>query len=90
MVHFLIKYRNLYFCFNEKINFSISIVHHQYSMYACKRTGQKYFFIEPGDVEQLSDPQSYIIDKGGYIYFAKYKDKIVGTSSLMKRTFSNF
>ena len=45
---------------------------------------EKYFFIEPGDVEQLSDPQSYIIDKGGYIYFAKYKDKIVGTSSLMK------
>ena len=45
---------------------------------------EKYFFVEPGDVEQLSDPQLYIIDKGGYIFFAKYKDKIVGTSSLMK------
>ena len=45
---------------------------------------EKYFFIEPGDVEQLTDPQHYIIDKGGHIYFAKYRDQIVGTSSLMK------
>ena len=45
---------------------------------------QKYFLVEPGDVEQLSDPQRYIIDKGGYIYFAKYKNEIEGTSSLMK------
>ena len=45
---------------------------------------EKYFFVEPGDVEQLSDPQLHIIDKGGYIYFAKYNEEIVGTSSLMK------
>lgn len=45
---------------------------------------EKFFYVEPGDEEQLSDPQRYIIDKGGYIYFAKYKDEIVGTSSLMK------
>ena len=45
---------------------------------------EKYFVVEPGDVQQLSDPQQYIIDKGGYIYFAKCKDEIVGTSSLMK------
>ncbi len=51
---------------------------------------EKYFFIEPGDVEQLSDPQSYIIDKGGHIYFAKYKDEIVGTSSLMKKGISEY
>ena len=44
----------------------------------------KYFVVEPGDVEQLSDPQRHIIDKGGHIYFAKYKNEIVGTSSLMK------
>ena len=46
---------------------------------------EKYFFIEPGDVEQLSDPQTHIIDNGGYIYFAKYKDELVGTSSLMQK-----
>ena len=45
---------------------------------------EKYFYVEPGDVEQLSNPQHYIIDKGGHIYFAKYNDEIVGTSSLMK------
>ena len=45
---------------------------------------QKYFVVEPVDVEQLSDPKSHIIDKGGYIYFAQYNDEIVGTSSLLK------
>lgn len=45
---------------------------------------EKYFFVEQGDVEQLSDPQLHIIDKGGHIYFAKYNDKIVGTSTLIK------
>lgn len=45
---------------------------------------QKYFYVEQGDIEQLTDPQRFIIDKGGYIYFAKHKEEIVGTSSLMK------
>lgn len=45
---------------------------------------EKYFFVEQGDVKQLSDPQLHIIDKGGHIYFAKYNDKIVGTSTLIK------
>lgn len=45
---------------------------------------EKYFYVEAGDLAQLTDPQSYILDKGGHIYFAKYKDEIVGTSSLMK------
>lgn len=45
---------------------------------------QKYFYVEQGDIEQLTDPQRFIIDKGGYIYFAKYKGEVVGTSSLMK------
>ncbi len=45
---------------------------------------EKYFFVEPGDVEQLSDPQLHIINKGGHIYFAKFNGEIVGTISLMK------
>lgn len=45
---------------------------------------EKYFYVEPGDVEQLSNPQLHIIDKGGHVYFAKYNDEIVGTSSLIK------
>ena len=45
---------------------------------------QRYFVVEPVDIEQLSDPKSHIIDKGGHIYFAQYNDEIVGTSSLLK------
>ncbi|MCW3078030.1 MAG: GCN5-related N-acetyltransferase [Bacteroidetes bacterium] len=45
---------------------------------------QKYFRVEPIDVLQLSNPKEEIIDKGGFIYYAKYKDQIVGTASLLK------
>ena len=45
---------------------------------------EKYFAVEPVDVEQLSDPQLHIIDKSGHIYFAQYEGVIVGTSSLLK------
>ncbi|MEJ7610672.1 MAG: GNAT family N-acetyltransferase [Ferruginibacter sp.] len=45
---------------------------------------EKYFFVEPNDVIQLSDPQGEIIDKGGSIFYAMYKGEPVGTASLMK------
>ena len=45
---------------------------------------QQYFYVEPSDEEQLSDPQYHIIDKGGHIFFATFEDQIVGTSSLIK------
>ena len=45
---------------------------------------EKYFYVEPADAKQLSDPQTHIIDKGGHIYFAKYNNEIIGTASLMK------
>ena len=38
---------------------------------------EKHFFVEPSDVDQLSDPQSHIIDKGGHVYFAQYNNEIV-------------
>ena len=40
---------------------------------------KKYFKVEPKDEIVLSDPQGQIIDKGGMIFYAKYKDEIVGT-----------
>jgi N-acetylglutamate synthase-like GNAT family acetyltransferase len=46
---------------------------------------QKYFSLEASDVESLADPQKYIIDKGGYIFYAKLNNEIVGTVSLMKK-----
>jgi ribosomal protein S18 acetylase RimI-like enzyme len=44
----------------------------------------KYFKVEPRDELVLSNPIGEIIDKGGKIYFAKYKHEIVGTVSLLK------
>ncbi len=51
---------------------------------------QKYFEVEPNDEIQLADPQQYILDKGGYIYFAQLNDKIVGTASLIKVSDTEF
>jgi N-acetylglutamate synthase-like GNAT family acetyltransferase len=45
---------------------------------------QKHFRVESKDELILSDPQGQIIDKGGMIFYAKYKDEIVGTVSLIK------
>lgn len=42
-----------------------------------------YFYVEPFDEEVLSKPEQYIIDKGGYIFFAKLGNTIVGTVALM-------
>ena len=42
-----------------------------------------YFYIEPLDEEVLSKPELYIINKGGYIFFAKLDGMIVGTVALM-------
>lgn len=51
---------------------------------------EEYFHVEEGDKVSLSDPQEYIIDKGGFIFFAKYGEEIVGTASLIKKTDSLF
>ncbi|CAN5832092.1 hypothetical protein BH10BAC2_BH10BAC2_21890 [soil metagenome] len=45
---------------------------------------EKYFVVEEHDVEQLENPYEYIISKGGFIFFAKYNDEIVGTCALIK------
>jgi len=50
----------------------------------------KYFTIEPHDSEMLEDPQNYIIDKGGEIFFAKINNTVVGTVALLKITDSYF
>ena len=46
---------------------------------------EKYFYVEPYDKVVLGNPQTYIIDKGGYIFFAKLNEQIVGTFALMKQ-----
>jgi len=44
---------------------------------------KSFFYVEPYDEEVLSNPNKYIIDKGGYIFFAKIKNEVVGTVALM-------
>lgn len=44
----------------------------------------KYFKLETADNLALDNPQSYILDKGGYIFVAKYKDAAVGVVALLK------
>ena len=42
-----------------------------------------YFYVEPFDEEVLSKPETYIINKGGHIFFAILEDEVVGTVALM-------
>ena len=46
---------------------------------------EKYFYVEPYDEKVLSNPQKYVIDPGGFIFFAKYNNKIVGVVSLINQ-----
>lgn len=43
----------------------------------------RYFVMEEADHKSLGNPQSYIIDKGGYILMASYQGEIVGTCALI-------
>ena len=42
-----------------------------------------YFYVEPYDEEVLSNPDHYIINKGGHIFFALLNNEVVGTVALM-------
>ncbi|SFZ91731.1 Predicted N-acyltransferase, GNAT family [Flaviramulus basaltis] len=42
-----------------------------------------FFVVEPYDEEVLSKPETYIVNKGGHIFFAKLNNEIVGTVALM-------
>ena len=44
---------------------------------------EKYFYVEDHDREVLENPQTYIIDNGGYIFMAEYQNKIIGTVALI-------
>jgi ribosomal protein S18 acetylase RimI-like enzyme len=46
---------------------------------------EKYFYVEPYDEMVLSNPEKYIIDTGGFIFFAKYNNEIVGTVALINQ-----
>ncbi|HEX8459935.1 MAG TPA: GNAT family N-acetyltransferase [Segetibacter sp.] len=45
---------------------------------------QKYFTVEPIDEKIFANPQEYIINNGGEIFFAKAGNEIAGTFALIK------
>ena len=40
---------------------------------------EKYFYVESYDEKVLSNPKTYIIDTGGFIFFVKKENEIIGT-----------
>lgn len=42
-----------------------------------------FFYVEPFDEEVLSKPDTYIINKGGFIFFAIKDKNVIGTVALM-------
>ncbi len=42
-----------------------------------------FFYVEPFDEDVLSNPEKYIIDRGGHIFFARLNKQVVGTVALM-------
>ncbi len=43
-----------------------------------------YFKMEKADHKALDDPQGYILDKGGHILVALYREEVVGVCALIK------
>lgn len=46
---------------------------------------KKYFYVEPYDEKVLGNPRKYVLDLGGFIFFAKYNNEIVGVVSLINQ-----
>ena len=44
----------------------------------------KYELLEPEDEKILNNPKEVVLDNGGSIIFAKSKDEVVGTASIIK------
>lgn len=45
---------------------------------------EQYFYIEPVDEFVLENPEAAILDDGGKILFARYKEEVIGTVALKK------
>ena len=44
---------------------------------------EKYFVMEDEDLNTLQNPESYVIDKGGEIFFAILEENVVGTTAMI-------
>ena len=67
----------------EIIPFEKEYTHHFYNLNV--EWLEKYFYVEPYDKKVLSNPQEYIINNNGYIFFVKCNHKIVGTLAFINQ-----
>ncbi|MDX1362643.1 GNAT family N-acetyltransferase [Arenibacter latericius] len=51
---------------------------------------KKFFYLESKDRKILMDSKANIINKGGYIYFARYNGEIVGCYALLPHSASQY
>jgi len=51
---------------------------------------KEYFRVEPADRKMLLDPEKEILNKGGFVFFAKLQGEIVGTAALLKLSDATF
>lgn len=51
---------------------------------------ETFFYVEDFDREVLSNPEKYILNPGGYIFFAIENNTVLGTVALLKKEESAF
>jgi ribosomal protein S18 acetylase RimI-like enzyme len=51
---------------------------------------EKYFQVEALDKKMLLDPERQVIQKGGFVLFAKLGDEVVGTTAVLKRDHATY
>jgi putative acetyltransferase len=44
---------------------------------------EEYFVMEEEDLKTLQNPESYVMEKGGEIFFAILNDDVVGTAAMI-------
>ena len=44
---------------------------------------EEYFVMEEEDLKTLQNPESYVMEKGGEIFFAVLNDDVVGTAAMI-------
>ena len=44
---------------------------------------EEYFVMEDEDLKTLQNPESYVMEKGGEIFFAILNDNVVGTAAMI-------
>ncbi|MDX1328479.1 MAG: GNAT family N-acetyltransferase [Arenibacter sp.] len=50
----------------------------------------KHFYLEPKDQQLLANSEANIINKGGYIYFARLNGEIIGCFALLPHAFGEY